>query len=45
MVPGRKYSPSVDQAALVAAMDMTAARPCRSFDRLCREIERLVVSH
>ena len=45
MIPGRKYSPSVDQAALVAGMDLTAARSCRSFDRLCREIERLVVPH
>jgi hypothetical protein len=42
MVPGRKYSPSVDQTALVASMDLTAARSCRSFDRLCREIERLI---
>jgi hypothetical protein len=44
MTPGKKYSPSVDQAALVAAMDLTAARSCRSFDRLCREVERLVLS-
>ena len=43
MVSGRKYSPSVDQAALVAGMDLTAARSCRSFDRLCREIERMLV--
>lgn len=45
MVPGRKYSPTVDQAALVAAMDLNAAKSCRSFDRLCREIERLVAPH
>jgi hypothetical protein len=45
MAPGRMYSPSVDQAALVAGMDLTAARSCRSFDRLCREIERLVLHH
>jgi hypothetical protein len=44
MTPGKKYSPSVDQAALVAAMNLTAARSCRSFDRLCREVERLVLS-
>ena len=44
MVAGRKYSPTVDQAALVGRMDLTAARSCRSFDRLCREIERLVTS-
>jgi hypothetical protein len=43
MVPGRKYSSSVDQAALAAGMDLTAARSCRSFDRLCYEIERLIV--
>jgi Domain of unknown function (DUF4276) len=42
MVPGRKYSPSIDQVALVAGMDLVAARSCGSFDRLCREIERLV---
>jgi hypothetical protein len=42
MVPGRKYSPSIDQTALVAGMDLAAARSCRSFDRLCREIERLI---
>jgi hypothetical protein len=45
MVPGRRYSPTVDQAALVAGMDINAARSCRSFDRLCREIGRLVVPH
>jgi hypothetical protein len=45
MVPDRKYSPSVDQAALVAAMDLKAARSCRSFDRLCREIERIVLPY
>jgi|SRR5579871_197475 len=44
MAPGRTYSPTVDQTALVAHMDLTAARSCRSFDRLCREIERLVVT-
>jgi hypothetical protein len=44
MAPGRKYSASVDQVALVATMNLVAARTCRSFDRLCREIERLVLS-
>jgi hypothetical protein len=44
MEPGRVYAPTIDQAALVARMDLTAARSCRSFDRLCREIERLVVN-
>jgi hypothetical protein len=42
MVPGRTYSPTVDQAALVAGMDLAAARACHSFERLVREIERLV---
>ncbi len=41
MAPCRKYSPSVDQAALVAGMDLRSARACRSFDRLCREIARV----
>ena len=31
----------VDQAALAAVMDLTAARRCRAFDRLYREIARL----
>lgn len=44
MSSGRRYSPSVDQAALVASMDLTAARSCRSFERLCREIERLILA-
>ncbi len=44
MEPGRQYSPTVDQAAFVARMDLTAARACKSFDRLCREIERLVAA-
>lgn len=42
MVPGRRYSQTIDQAALAAGMDLAAARACRSFDRLCREIERLI---
>ena len=42
MTPGRKYSPTVDQAALVASLDLHAARACRSFDRLCREVGRLI---
>ena len=45
MAPGKTYSPSVDQAALADGMDLTEARACKSFDRLCREIERLVVPH
>lgn len=44
MGPGHIYSPTIDQAALVAGMDLTAARSCRSFERLCREIQRLIAS-
>jgi hypothetical protein len=44
MLPGRNYSPSVDQTALVAGMDLALARSCNSFNRFCREIERLIVS-
>jgi hypothetical protein len=42
MTAGRRYSPSVDQAALVAGMDLSSARSCKSFDRLCREVARLL---
>ena len=42
MMPGRSYSPTIDQAALVAGMDLVAARSCRSFDRFCREVGRLI---
>ena len=42
MIAGRKYSPTVDQAALVGSIDLRETRTCRSFDRLCREIGRLI---
>src|SRR6267154_1410823 len=42
MIPGRAHSSTVDQAALVAGMDLTAAKRWRSFDRLWREIARLI---
>lgn len=42
MLPGRAYSPTADQDTLTAGMDLTAARFCPSFDRLCREVERLI---
>jgi len=42
MVPGRAYSPTVDQAALAAEMDLAQARLSRSFDSFVREIERLI---
>jgi len=41
MVSGRAYSPTLDQAAFAASMELAAARRCRSFNRLYREIERL----
>jgi Domain of unknown function (DUF4276) len=44
MAAGHKYSPSVDQAAMVSRMDLAAAMTCRSFERLCREIKRLVTA-
>ena len=43
MQPGRIYAPTVDQAALVAGMNLVEVRSSRSFDRLCREIERLIL--
>jgi hypothetical protein len=36
------YSPSVDQAALAASMDLDAARAADSFDKFWRETERLL---
>ena len=42
MIAGRIYSPTIDQAALVADMDLTAARTCQSFDRFVREMRRLI---
>jgi len=42
MVAGRSYSPTIDQAALAAIMDIHSAMNCRSFERLCREIGRLI---
>jgi hypothetical protein len=44
MPPGRKYSETVDQAALAASFDMVQARRrSDSFDKLWREIEKLIV--
>jgi hypothetical protein len=38
-----RYSPTVDQAALAALMDIDLARSrSRSFDKFCREVERLL---
>ncbi len=43
MPSGRAYSETVDQPALSACIDIpTARRHSRSFDKLCREVERLL---
>lgn len=40
---GTKYSETVDQARMTAAMDLTLCRQrCPSFNKLCRDIERLL---
>jgi hypothetical protein len=42
MVTGRKYRETLDQAALTASFDMVAARRTDSFDKLYREVCRLI---
>lgn len=43
MPPDRSYSETVDQPALSACIDVpTARRRSPSFDKLCREVERLL---
>lgn len=40
---GTKYSESIDQAKMTAAMDLTLCRRrCASFDKLCRDLEGLL---
>ena len=40
---GTKYSETVDQARMTAAMDLTLCRQrCPSFAKLCRDLERLM---
>lgn len=36
------YSPTADQARFAAALDLTRARSAPSFDKLCREVARLL---
>jgi Domain of unknown function (DUF4276) len=43
MLDGYGYSPSVDQAALTAQMDINTARRADSFDKCFREIRRILV--
>lgn len=42
MPRGRIYSPTVDQAALTARLDFAMARNAPSFDKLWRDVERLL---
>lgn len=41
-VEGRSYKETLDQSALTAVFDLEAARTTSSFDKLCREVERLL---
>lgn len=41
MLPGRTYSSTADQPALVALMDLDAARSADSFDKLWRVLQEL----
>jgi hypothetical protein len=42
-VDGQRYRPAVDQSALAAAFDLAQARlNAPSFDKLCRDVERLL---
>jgi hypothetical protein len=40
MLPGRKYSETVDQASLASKFDLNAARRAPSFDKMYREVGR-----
>jgi len=45
MAPHRIYKPTQDQASLSAALDIELARSrSASFDKLCREVQRLLTS-
>lgn len=39
------YSETLDQPAFTASFDLYEARACCSFDKLCRDVARLVHSH
>jgi hypothetical protein len=41
MPPGRAYSPTADQAAPAARLDLEAAKRAPSFDKFYREVLRL----
>lgn len=36
------YSETVDQPSLAACLDLSEARACASFDKLCRDLDRLL---
>ena len=42
LIPGEYYSPTVDQAAFSAIFDLEEARAASSFDKLYRDVQRLV---
>jgi len=41
---GRRYSETIDRPGFAASFDVLAARNCESFDKLVRDVERLVVT-
>jgi len=41
----RRYDEPVDQPAFAALFDLTAARRCASFDKLVRDVERLLAGN
>ena len=42
LVPGAVYKETVDQPALTEALDLEMARAAPSFDKLCRDLHRLL---
>jgi len=42
LLPGAKYSETVDQVSLTAAMSFIEARSCPSFDKLYRDMTRML---
>jgi uncharacterized protein DUF4276 len=44
LTPGSKYSETIDQVSLTAAMSFDEARACPSFDKLYRDMCRLLLS-
>lgn len=44
LVPGAVYRPTVDQPALTACLGLDEARAASSFDKLCRDLCRLLLA-